>query len=106
MAVRVFNSARVRPAENPQQTRTELLARIEELEAENARLQASSGAVVPRQTNPQENDDLQDALDRIADVAEAPDAEESLTEDDLKDKLNKIIDLASESDEDDDSGEE
>jgi hypothetical protein len=41
-----------------------------------------------------ENERLQDQLDRIADVAAAPDDETSETEDDLKVKLNDILDLA------------
>lgn len=44
-----------------------------------------------------ENETLQDRLDKVADLASAPDnkkAAEDLTEDDLKDKLNNILDVA------------
>ena len=67
---------------NPSQTRTELLAQIRELR--------------------EENDDLQDQLDKIAGLAEAPDDQDSETIDDLKEKLNHIADAAAPSDEDND----
>ncbi len=41
-----------------------------------------------------ENERLQDQLDRIADLAAAPDDEDSETTEDLKQKLNDIIDVA------------
>jgi hypothetical protein len=48
-----------------------------------------------------ENEKLQDQLDRIADLAAAPDDENSETEDDLKVKLNDILDLAAPGEADD-----
>jgi hypothetical protein len=70
----------VRP--NPQSGRAELLARIRELQAEN--------------------DELQDKLDRVADLAEAPEDDCDESHDELVDKLNDIIDVVAPEDEDED----
>lgn len=80
---------------NPQAGRSELLARIRELQ--------------------QENDQLQDTLDKVADLAAAPEDGSDEDHDELVDKLNDIIDTVSALDEEghdeddteeDDSGEE
>ncbi len=41
-----------------------------------------------------ENDELQDRLDQVADLAEAPEDDEGETADGLKDTLNEILDVA------------
>lgn len=55
-------------------SRSELLHRIKELE--------------------NENDELQDRLDEVADLAEAPEDDEDEDAEELKDKLNEILDVA------------
>lgn len=72
------------PNTNPHDDRAELLRTIRDLE--------------------QENEDLQDTLDQIADAADAGPHGDSLTEDQLKEKLNTVIDLAADDilDEDED----
>ena len=57
---------------NPKEGRAELLARIRELQ--------------------NENDQLQDTLDKVAELAEAPEDGQDENHDDLVDKLNSIID--------------
>lgn len=99
--IRALNPHRVpnpRPQtrqENPQTGRSELLARIRELQAENDR--------------------LQDTLDKVGDLAAAPEDGKDEDHDELVDKLNDIIDTVSALDEEDrdeddaeeeDSGEE
>ena len=85
MAIRVFNPRRVsNPRQqmkqaNPQAGRSELLARIRELQ--------------------QENDQLQDTLDKVADVAAAPEDGREESHDELVDKLNDIIDAVAPSEE-------
>jgi hypothetical protein len=93
-----FRSSNPRPQakqQNPQAGRAELLARIRELQ--------------------KENDRLQDTLDKVADLAAAPEDGREEDHDVLVDKLNDIIDMVSPpgedgQDEDDaeeaDSGEE
>jgi hypothetical protein len=69
-----FSNARRKPMqENPTSGRAELLARIRELQ--------------------QENDELQDKLDKVADLAAAPEGDCDESPDDLVDKLNDIIDV-------------
>ena len=85
----VSNPRRQITQPNPQSGRSELLARIRELQ--------------------QENNQLQDTLDKVADLAAAP--EDGLEEEhnDLVDKLNDIIDVVAPSEdknEDDDLGNE
>lgn len=86
---RVSNSMRQMKQPNPQTGRSELLTRIRELQ--------------------QENDQLQDTLDKVADLAAAPEDGSEEEHDDLVDKLNEIIDVVAPSedeDEDDDLGNE
>ena len=83
--VRVVNT-RQQGFANPRWGRAELLARIRELQ--------------------EENDQLQDTLDRVADLAAAPEDGSDESHDELVDKLNDIIDtVTGEEDygEDDDS---
>ena len=92
--IRVYNPRRALNPQphvtqtNPQGGRTELLARIRELQ--------------------DENDQLQDTLDKVADLAAAPEDGEDETHDDLVDKLNSIIDTVvppeDVDDQDEDSG--
>ena len=94
--IRTFNSQRInnpRPQarqENPQTGRSELLARIRELQ--------------------KENDQLQDKLDKVADLAAAPEDGRDEEHDELVDALNEIIDVVApsedEEDEDEDLGNE
>jgi hypothetical protein len=49
-----------------------------------------------------ENDELQDKLDRVADLAEAPEDDCDESHDELVDKLNDIIDVVAPEDEDED----
>jgi hypothetical protein len=81
---RVSNPRRQAMQANPKSGRGELLARIRELQ--------------------QENDELQDKLDKIADLAAAPEHDCDESHDDLVDKLNDIIDVVAPEDEDDDEG--
>jgi hypothetical protein len=86
--IRLFNPTRVsNPSRqlnrlNPQSGRAELLARIRELQAEN--------------------EELQDKLDKVADLAEAPEGDCDESHNDLVDKLNDIIDVVAPEDEDED----
>ena len=91
----MLNPQRQVKEKNPQAGRSELLARIRELQ--------------------QENDQLQDTLDKVADLAAAPEDERDEDQDELVDKLNDIIDTVSALDEgdhgkhdteEDDAGEE
>jgi HSP90 family molecular chaperone len=95
--IRIFNPRTVsNPRErvkqaNSQAGRSELLARIRELQ--------------------EENDDLQDTLDKVADLASAPEDGHEEEPDDLMDKLNDILDTVAPDEkenagEKDDSGEE
>ena len=78
-----FSNARRKPmAENPPSGRSELLARIRELQ--------------------QENDGLQDKLDKVADLAAAREGDCDESPDELVDKLNEIIDVVAPEDEDQD----
>jgi len=85
--IKVVNPHRVsnpRPQtrqENPQAGRSELLARIRELQ--------------------EENDRLQDTLDKVGDLAAAPEDGKDEDHDELVDKLNDIIDTVSALDEED-----
>lgn len=87
-----MNPSKRRQQANPSQARAELLEQIRELR--------------------QENDQLQDQLDKIVDLAEPPDDQNSETIDDLKEKLNQIANTAAPSDdkaddsEDDDGAED
>jgi hypothetical protein len=49
-----------------------------------------------------ENDELQDKLDGVADLAEAPEDDCDESHDELVDKLNDIIDVVAPEDEDED----
>jgi hypothetical protein len=69
---RISNSRQQMKATNPQAGRSELLARLRELQ--------------------QENDKLQDTLDKVADLASAPEDGRDEDPDELVDKLNSIID--------------
>jgi len=79
---RVSNPTRQASRSNPQSGRAELLARIRELQAEN--------------------EELQDKLDKVSDLAEAPDGDCDESHDELVDKLNGIIDVVAPEDEDED----
>jgi|SRR5579872_2742151 len=79
---RVSNARRKSMQENPISGRSELLARIRELQ--------------------EENDELQDKLDRVAELAEASDDDCEESPDELVDKLNDIIDVVAP--EEDDEG--
>jgi hypothetical protein len=75
------NTRRKPMQENPLSGRSELLARIRELQ--------------------QENDELQDKLDKVADLAAAPEGDCDESPDELVDKLNEIIDVVVPENEDD-----
>ncbi|MBZ5644559.1 MAG: hypothetical protein LAO19_17525 [Acidobacteriia bacterium] len=79
---RISNSRRQTLQPNPQSGRGELLARIRELQ--------------------QENDELQGKLDKVADLAEAPEGDCDESQNELVDKLNHIIDVVAPEDEDED----
>ena len=82
---RVSNSRRQSMQLNPQSGRAELLARIRELQ--------------------EENDELQDKLDKVADLASASEDDCDESHDELVDKLNDIIDIVAPGEcEDDDEG--
>ena len=76
---RFSNAGRRSTLENPTPGRAELLARIRELKIEN--------------------DELQDKLDKVAELAEAPEDNRDEAPDELVDKLNDIIDIVSPDDE-------
>jgi hypothetical protein len=78
----ISNSRRRTLESNPQSGRSELLARIRELQ--------------------KENDELQDKLDKVAELAEAPDEDCDESHDELVDKLNDIIDVVAPEDENED----
>jgi hypothetical protein len=81
---RVSNSRRKMMQANPQSGRAELLARIRELQ--------------------EENDELQDKLDKVADLAAAPDDAQDEDPDELVDALNDIIDVVAPCDDEDKDG--
>lgn len=89
--IRVFNPRRAanpRPQikqSNPQAGRSELLARIRELQTEN--------------------DQLQDTLDKVADLAAAPADGSNETYNELVDKLNDVIDTVAPPEGDEDQSE-
>ncbi len=83
---RVSNPRRQMKQENPQAGRSELLARIRELQ--------------------EENDQLQDTLDKVADLAAAPEDGREEEHDELVDKLNNIIDTVAPPEEEDQSDED
>lgn len=108
---------------NPTPTRADLLEQVRQLQADNERLKTQAGGGNPGQVNPlssrsdllaqirelrDQNDELQDRLDEIADVAEAPrDEDEAENIDNLKKKLNTILDIAAaDSEDEDDEGNE
>lgn len=81
---RASNPRRQMTQENPQAGRSELLARIRELQ--------------------EENDKLQDTLGKVGDLAAAPKDGRDEDHDELVDKLNDIIDTLSAFDEEDQGG--
>jgi hypothetical protein len=81
----VSNTQRRTMQANPQSGRAELLARIRELQ--------------------EENDQLQDKLDKVADLAAAPEDGRDEEPDELVDALNDIIDVVAPS-EDEDEGDD
>jgi regulator of replication initiation timing len=95
-------------AVNP--SRADLLEDVRRLRAENKNLRGQLGQENPRQANlasgqtnltarilelESENDGLQDQLDKISDLAAAPEDGREEDPDELVDKLNDIIDVVS-----------
>lgn len=103
MAVRTLKNGGRRPVAHPQTATVQPAA---------AAVQNPHEALLLRQQIDElerENETLQDRLDKVADLASAPDskkAAEELTEDDLKDKLNNILDVAAPGEADDDDEDE
>ena len=99
MTVRASNPRQkkpVVPAVNPA-TATTVPARV----ANAMEIQAEAQRLNELNDLQRENEVLQDQLDRIADLAAAPDDENSETDDDRKQKLNDILEAAAPGEADD-----
>ncbi len=89
-------------------SRAELLEELRQQRAKNKELESQLAQKSPRERNPvsnrsdllaqireleEQNDELQAKLDKVGELAEAPEDDEDESIDDLKDSLNEIIDV-------------